>query len=272
MQGMAERTSNLASVQAQDSRILCATDPASTLALPPAAWVDAGLWPYPDMLHLQQRLNRARQLDRIPDTILILQHTACVTIGRSGSRQHVLAPAQVLEQAGISVHQTDRGGDVTYHGPGQLVCYPILSLRRHGQDLHRFARNMEDVLLRTLAHFDISAGRKTGYPGVWTAQGKIGALGMAVRRWVTMHGVSLNVCPDMTHFDMIVPCGLSGQPVTSMTEMLGTRPELAAVAEAMRTAVAEIFDLDLQSTSLSTLTRELSHAETILADHSGPQS
>ena len=174
----------------------------------PALWLDGGSLDYPAAYELQQQLNAARRDGSLADTILVVEHPPCLTVGRGGTGDDVLTDRAALARQGITVHESDRGGAVTYHGPGQLVCYPILDLTRHGRDVHLHARRLEEVMLRTAAACGVAAWRRPGYPGVWTASGKLGSLGVAVRRWVTLHGFALNVCPDLDHFAHIVPCGL----------------------------------------------------------------
>ena len=146
-----------------------------------------------------------------------------ITIGRGGTPAHVLASPADLARAGVRVRESSRGGDVTYHGPGQLVAYPIIDLSRHGpgRDLHRYLRALEQVVVDMLGEFGIVGRREPGLTGVWTVRGKVAAVGVAVRRWVTMHGFAVNVCPAMEHFRLIVPCGIVGRPVTSMSALLG---------------------------------------------------
>jgi len=166
-------------------------------------------------------------------------------MGRASRPEHVLAGPDELAALGIAFHYTDRGGGVTYHGPGQLVLYPIVDLRGYDQDVHAHARRLEQVLIETSAAFGVAAGRKPEHPGVWTAAGKIGAVGLRVKRWVTLHGVSLNVSPDMSHFSCIVPCGIADQGVASLAQILGREVDGREVKSAMREAVARVFGIRL---------------------------
>lgn len=213
-------------------------------------WLDAGRLSYPDAYDLQERLNRLRRQGLIPDTVMVVEHPACITIGRAGHEAHVLADPLVLRREGIEVYQSDRGGDVTYHGPGQLVFYPILHLGDRDRDVHAHARRLEEVMIRTAAGLGVAAGRRRGFPGVWTPEGKIGAIGVAVRRWVTMHGGALNVCPLMRHFDLIVPCGLRAQPVRSFEQILGRPVGLEVAAAALRRHSERVFQLALRDIDL----------------------
>ena len=186
-----------------------------------------------------------RQTGEIPDTFLLVEHPPCVTIGRGGTSAHILVGNDVLEREGIAVHMTDRGGDVTYHGPGQLVCYPIVALEDYDRDLHAHARRLETVMMKAVASFGVESWRQPGFPGVWTALGKIGSIGVAVRRWVTTHGAALNVSLDLRPFSLIVPCGLSGVTVTSLAEILGWPPDLALARQVMREGCEHAFGLSL---------------------------
>ena len=209
-----------------------------------------GVEEYGRVFELQKRLNQARGNGTIPDTVIILEHHPCLTIGRKGGFDHILASDRILDREGIKVYETDRGGDITYHGPGQLVCYPILDLNEFGRDVHLYARRMEETLIRTLESFGITAGRKADYPGVWAGDSKIGAEGIGVRHWVTMHGVSLNVCPDLRHFSFIVPCGISTLGVTSMEKLLGHPVDMALVKKELRRQLSRIFNLTLKDIGL----------------------
>ncbi len=205
-----------------------------------------GIEEYGEIFDLQQKLNQARRKGSIPDTVIFLQHHHCYTVGRKGGFDHILVNDDFLQARGIKVYETDRGGDITYHGPGQLVCYPILNLNQHERDVHLFARRLEETLIRTLAAFGITAGRKKEYPGVWVDNGKIAAEGIAVQNWVTMHGVALNVNPDLAYFSFIVPCGLAALGVTSMERILGYKPDFSLVLREMRRQLSEIFNLTLE--------------------------
>ena len=218
-----------------------------------AAWLDLGVEEYARAYELQTRLHGLREAGKAPDTVLVVEHAACVTIGRSGRRESILASEDELREAGVAVHQTDRGGDVTYHGPGQLVLYTIVDLKAYGRDVHAHARRLEQVLIDALASFGVEAARKKEYPGVWTSQGKIGAVGFRVSRWVTLHGISLNVSPDMAHFSLIVPCGIRDQGVTSLVRVLGHPVETAEVKAALRASFERVFELQLYDATRSSL-------------------
>lgn len=201
------------------------------------AWlVECGRMPYAEAWALQRALVAARQADRIPDVLLLVEHPPVITIGRSGRAANLRAPREALVSRGIDVYEVERGGDVTYHGPGQLVGYPILNLRALDEDVVRYVRLLEGALIAALRGWDIPAERVRGYPGAWVQGAKIAAIGVAVKRKVTMHGFALNVDPDLSHFDLINPCGL-GKPVTSMARLLGR----AVPLDEVRPAVAEAF-------------------------------
>jgi len=192
-------------------------------------------WPtlaYDEALAFQRRLV-ADYAGRPRDegTLILLEHPPVITIGRSGSRRNILARDAELARAGVAVRETNRGGDVTYHGPGQVVGYPILPLAFHGRDVHAYLRRLERVLILALADFGIRAFRRDGLTGVWTEAGKIASIGVAIARWVAYHGFALNVAPNLAHFDLIHPCGLEGVRMTSMEKLLGSAPPREAVEQ-----------------------------------------
>jgi lipoate-protein ligase B len=212
--------------------------------------LELGTEEYGEIFKLQQELNHARRIGTIPDIVIFLEHHPCFTVGRRGGFDHILVSSEFLEDQGIRVYETDRGGDITYHGPGQLVCYPILDLNGFGRDVHLYANRMEETLIKTLAAFGISAGRKPEYPGVWVESEKIAAEGIGVQHWVTMHGVSLNVCPDLKYFSLIIPCGISTMGVTSMKKLMGNGVEFNVVRQEMRRQLSSIFDLSLEDVTM----------------------
>ncbi len=212
--------------------------------------LELGTEEYGMVFELQKQLNQARRKGTIPDTVILLEHHPCFTVGRHGGFDHILVSNQFLEQEGIRVYETDRGGDITYHGPGQLICYPILDLNGFGRDVHLYARLMEETLIRTLDAFGIVAGRNEQYPGVWVETAKIGAEGIGIQSWVTMHGVSLNVCPDLSHFSLIIPCGISTMGVTSMEKVLDYPVDMALVRRELRNQLSQIFNLVMEDISL----------------------
>lgn len=193
------------------------------------AW---GRTPYADALARQETLQGERLAGTAPDTLVLTEHEAVYTLGlRAGAERHLLWDATTLAQEHITLHPTNRGGDITYHGPGQLVAYPIVSLEPR-RDLHAYLRFLEDVLIATVARHGIAAARRDGLTGIWVQDRKLAAIGVSVRRWVTMHGIALNVAPDLRHFSGIIPCGIASAQgsVTSLSAELGPRcPSLAQV-------------------------------------------
>jgi lipoyl(octanoyl) transferase len=206
-----------------------------------------GTVPYTDALALQQSLVEQRRAGRIPDTLLLLEHPAVITIGvkRTDARAHVVAPPERLAELGVEVIETGRGGDVTFHGPGQLVAYPILDLRPDRQDVHQYVRDLEAVMIQVCAGYGVTAGRVPGYSGAWVDDRKIGAIGVRISRWITSHGLAFNVATDLAGFDLIVPCGIADRGVTSLARELGRPVEPAEVGERLVQAFAAVFDREL---------------------------
>jgi lipoyl(octanoyl) transferase len=197
---------------------------------------------YRDGLALQERLVRERRAEAIPDTLLLLDHPHVITLGSSSDRAHVLASAEERAARGIELFETGRGGDVTYHGPGQLVGYPILALEPERRDLHRYLRDLEGALIDALADLGVQATRAEGLTGVWTSGAKIAAIGVRVSSgWITSHGFALNVATDLDYFDTIVPCGISDRDVTSIERELGGPVAMEAVEAAVAGSVARRF-------------------------------
>jgi lipoyl(octanoyl) transferase len=194
----------------------------------------------------QRLLQTARRQDKISDTLLLLEHEPVITIGRgSRSREDLLSDAAELQRHGIALVETDRGGEMTYHAPGQLVGYPIIDLALRGRDLHRYLRGIEEVIIATLAGFGVAGERKQGLTGVWVGENKICAIGIKVTHWITMHGFALNVDPDMTPFRRdIVPCGISDKGVVSLAEM-GVKTDMITVQAACASAFGNVFDAQM---------------------------
>ncbi len=180
-----------------------------------------GLVPYADALALQVALVEDRRAERVGDLLLLLEHPHVLTLGvrGDGGRSHLLATDEALAARGIEVHETGRGGSITYHGPGQIVGYPILDLKPDRQDVHRYVRDLEEVLIRVAADCGLSAERVTGLTGVWVGQEKLAAIGVRISRWITSHGFALNVSTDLSTFDLIVPCGIADRRVTSLARL-----------------------------------------------------
>lgn len=195
---------------------------------------------YKDALDLQARLEAEVIARREKDYLALLEHPHTFTIGRRATNDGVLATAEILRKLGVEVFETNRGGRVTYHGIGQVVGYPIISLSPHREDVHRYVRDLEDVLIRTMADFDIEAFRIEGLTGVHTAQGKVAAIGVHLKRWVTTHGFALNVSTDLSYYNWIIAC--EGEPVTSMEELLGRDITLAEVEDRLEQRFREVFE------------------------------
>jgi len=179
--------------------------------------------PYAEALAMQRALVEDRRAGRIDDTLLLVEHPHVLTLGvrGDGGRSHILATDAALAARGIDVHETGRGGDITYHGPGQLVGYPIVDLSPDRRDVHRYVRDLEDVLIRVAATYGVGAGRVEGLTGVWVGRDKLAAIGVRIARWITSHGFALNVTTDLSYFDLIVPCGIPDRGVTSLARLLG---------------------------------------------------
>jgi lipoyl(octanoyl) transferase len=208
---------------------------------------------YADALELQKQLVEERKADRIPDQLLLLEHPAVITLGvRSrDDRSHVLATPEALERDGIELFETGRGGDVTFHGPGQLIGYPILDLKPDRLDVHRYVRDLEEVMIRMAGAFGVRASRQTGFTGAWvntaapggdSAWEKLAAIGVRIARWITSHGFAFNVSTDLDQFGLIVPCGISDRGVTSLAKVLGRHLTMAEVEDAAILAMAAVFD------------------------------
>ena len=202
-----------------------------------------GTVPYAEALELQRQLVERRKAGQIPDQLLLLQHPPVITLGvkARSDRSHVLASEDSLSMRGVEVFESGRGGDVTFHGPGQIVGYPILDLRPDRCDVHKYVRDLEEVLIRTLASFGLAAERSSGLTGVWVGRDKIAAIGVRIARWITSHGFALNVNTDLSHFDLIVPCGIRDRCVTSLERVLGRTVELATVEDAIVAAFSDVF-------------------------------
>ena len=205
---------------------------------------------YADALALQRELVHSRKQGIVPDQLLLLEHPHVITLGRNAKSENLLASDEALERAGIALHETDRGGDVTYHGPGQLVGYPIIDLREWKRDVVGYVRALEQVLIDTLAEFGLEAARVKGLTGVWVGGRKIAALGVHISRWVTSHGFALNVTTDLSYFQYIVPCGLT-LPVTSM-EQMGVRTTPAVVSIRLAESFGRIFECEIAQAALQT--------------------
>jgi len=212
--------------------------------------LNLGLEPYNRALDLQHRLVAARREGRIEDVLILLEHPPVITLGRRADEKNIVASQELLARLGIEVHRVERGGDVTYHGPGQLVGYPVLNLRGHRQDVGWYMRSLEEVLIRALSDFGVEAGRLEGRIGVWIGDKNIAALGARIEEWITYHGFALNVSPDLSHFDLIIPCGYRGMGATSMEEVLGEAPEMSEVRKSVAQRFGEVFSVEIREAAL----------------------
>jgi len=207
-----------------------------------ARWL--GRLPYPDGAELQRTLVCERRAGRIPDTLLLLEHPPVITLGSRARAEHVLLAPPELRARGIEVHEAGRGGDVTYHGPGQLVGYPVVALSGQRRDAHRYLRDLEDALILTAADFGVAASRWTGRTGVWVAGRKLAAIGVRISSgWITSHGFAMNVAADLSGFGAIVPCGIRDAGVTSLAELTGRSPLLEEVAARAGVRLAGVLGL-----------------------------
>lgn len=219
-----------------------------SLAQRPCHFRDLGLMRWAVAYELQKALEQRRKLGEIPDQFLVVEHPHVITLGRNAQERHVLAPLELLDRLGIEVHETDRGGDVTYHGPGQVVGYPIIDLREWKRDVGAYVRGIEQALIEALAGFGIRAERSPhkGETGVWTGAGKIAAIGVHLSRWVSTHGFALNVSTDLEYYRHIVPCGLT-KPVTSL-RALGCEASREEVIQALQASLSGVFGWRLENT------------------------
>jgi lipoate-protein ligase B len=225
-------------------------------------WVaDVGPRPYAEALDLQRELARARIGGELAqDVLLLVEHPPVVTLGRSAKEGHLVVGRRALTGRGIEVHEVERGGDVTFHGPGQLVGYPIVDLRRHKLDLHWYLRQLEEALIRAVSRYGITGERNPAYTGVWTAGRKLASIGVHAREWVTWHGFALNVTTDLSFFDLIVPCGIQRVTMTSVERELDgiDAPSVNEMGDVVAAAFGEVFSLerhDIGATALAAAAR-----------------
>ena len=246
--------------------------------------VDLGLIGYAEAYALQKRIVAARKADAIEDILLLCEHPHVITQGRNGKREHLLAGEHVLRQKGVEFYETSRGGDITYHGPGQIVGYPILNLGQIRRDVVWYVRMLEEAMIRATAEFGVVAVREPGKTGVWVKGGsftshesqvtshptkisfageaeKLGAIGVHISRWVTSHGFAYNVSTDLRFFDLIVPCGIADRKATSLEKLLGQAVEKAEVAPRIARHLGELFGRELKKTSKEELLKKLEFAE-----------
>jgi lipoyl(octanoyl) transferase len=231
--------------------------------------IDLGLIGYAEANALQQRVVAARKTGTIEDVLLLCEHPHVITQGRNGKREHLLVSEHVLRQKGVEFHETSRGGDITYHGPGQIVGYPILNLGAIRRDVVWYVRTLEEAMIRATAEFGITAERVAGKTGIWVRAGnteeKLAAIGVHISRWVTSHGFAYNVSTDLRNFDLIVPCGIADRKATSLEKLLGRKVELAEVAPRIAEHLGELLGLEIKEASRKELLEKLEQAELQLA-------
>ena len=202
-----------------------------------------GLVPYADALALQRQLVEERRHGRIGDVLLLVEHPHVLTLGvrGDGGRSHILAAPDVLASRGVDVHEAGRGGDITYHGPGQIVGYPIIDLKPDRCDVHRYVRDLEEVLIRVAADYGLTGERVSGLTGVWVGGEKVAAIGVRIARWITSHGFALNVTANLDYFNLIVPCGIADRGVTSLSQLLGRPVDRREVEDRVVQRFTEVF-------------------------------
>jgi len=201
-------------------------------------------------LELQRKVVQKRKSGEVPDCLLFVEYPHTITLGRGGNAEHLLAAASELKSRSVGYWETDRGGDITYHGPGQMIAYPILDLKGLRRDIDWYLRRLEECIIETLADFGIPSGRVAGATGVWVGDEKIAAIGVRTSQWVTSHGIALNVYTDLDYFDLIVPCGLRSRGVTSLSKLLGSKaPELGKVKSRFMDHFGRIFGRSIQETA-----------------------
>lgn len=242
--------------------------------------VDLGLVAYQPAFDLQRRLVAARKCGAVPDVLLLCEHPHVITLGRNGRREHLLVSAQLLRQMGVEFHSSDRGGDITYHGPGQIVGYPIVNLAAIRRDVAWYVRQLEEAMIRATAEFGIVAGRKAGMTGVWVDElsgaasvapndadahhagaEKLAAIGVHLSRWVTSHGFAYNVSTDLRYFDLIVPCGIADKRATSLERLLGRAVRRQEVAPRIVAHLGDVFEREMQTVSRESLEDALQEYE-----------
>lgn len=212
-----------------------------------------GLIGYEEAYELQKKIWADKAAGKEEDALLLLEHTPTLTLGKSGKLKNLLVEREELADKKISLYFTDRGGDITYHGPGQLVAYPIIDLRKRGKDIHRYINELQEAVIKTLADFSIRGERDQKYVGVWVGEDKICAMGVAVHKWITMHGLALNVDPDLKAFSFITPCGIAGRGVTSMAKLRESPPFMEEVIDRFIAHFSQIFSMTLEPGSIDPL-------------------
>ena len=223
--------------------------------------LDLGLVDYDDALELQLRCEQARKQGIIQDTLILLEHDPVYTMGRGTDPKNLLLDRAELDKRGIKLREIRRGGDITFHGPGQLVGYPIIDLQQHGKDVHLYLRKLEAAIKATLKAYHIEGYTVEGMTGVWCGGGKVAAIGVGISRWVTTHGFAVNVNTELHYFGGIIACGLGGKQATSMQAQIQRKVDMAEVRSKMAREFAKVFDLEMKIIDLSTLERGLSESD-----------
>jgi lipoyl(octanoyl) transferase len=208
--------------------------------------VDFGLTDFGSLWQIQKEINSFKQKNKCSDLLIFTEHKNVYTLGRGGDRNHLLIGKEEMEKERIDYFEIDRGGDLTYHGPGQLVCYPIFDLNNYYQDTHRYLRDLEEVIIRVLGNYGINAGRDEEYTGVWVNDEKICSIGVKVSRWVTMHGLAFNVNNELEYFEKIIPCGIFHKRMTSMKSLLGKELDMSEVRRQVTKYFEEVFGLNVK--------------------------
>ena len=227
--------------------------------------IDLGLIGYAEAYALQERIVAARKAEVIEDVLLLCEHPHVITQGRSGKWEHLLASEHVLRQKGVEYYETSRGGDITYHGPGQIVAYPILNLGAIRRDVVWYVRMLEEAMIQATAEFGITAERVAGKTGIWVKSGdteeKLGAIGVRISRWVTSHGLAYNVSTDLRYFDLIVPCGIANRKATSLEKLLGRSLDSKEVERRLAKHFGKVFGREMKKAAREELLEKLEHVE-----------
>jgi len=215
--------------------------------------INIGLTEYSEAWQLQKLIWQLRREGSIPDVLLLTEHKHTYTLGKSADDNHLLATEDELRAENIGVYHIDRGGDITYHGPGQLVGYPILDLNNYYLDVHRYLRDLEEVIIRTLRDYGVKGRRIEGYTGVWVGNEKIAAIGIKISRWVTMHGFAFNINNDLSYFDRIIPCGIFHKGITSLEQLLNHKVDMKEMQDKLTTYFGSVFDVQIETKSFDEL-------------------
>lgn len=225
--------------------------------------IELGLKDYKEVWDLQKKIHTFKQNNAFNDVIITVEHPPVYTLGKAGDRNHILITDEEMKKRGISYYEIDRGGDITYHGPGQLVVYPIFDLNNYYKDTHRFLRDLEEAVILTLKDLGIESGREEEYTGVWVGEKKICAIGIKVSRWITMHGLALNVNNDLSYFNKIIPCGIFHKDVTSISSELRKEIDINNISGSVMKNLQSVFKINqITNLELNSLQAVISHAET----------